>query len=77
MRGDIFGLMGEILQNEYFQYFDRSKRDMTELKLIWPVLTGQSSKIILSPVLIEINYLSNNVSIEELSPESCPALYKQ
>ena len=32
-----FWLNREILQNKHFQYFDRQKRDMTELKLVWPV----------------------------------------
>ena len=48
-----FLLNGDILQNKYFQYFDRSKRDMTELKLVWTInTTGHRSKIILSPVKV-------------------------
>ena len=70
-----FWLNRETLQNKHFQYFDRSKRDMTELKLVWPVnMTGHRSKIILSPGtalrtlvdLIIILKLNSNTEVEEL-----------
>ena len=32
--GNIFGLMGEILQNKYFQYFDRPKTRHDRAKII-------------------------------------------
>ena len=45
-----FWLNGEILQNQsIFNTLTGQNRDMTELKLVWPVnMTGHRSKIILS-----------------------------
>ena len=49
--GDIFGLMGKFFKISIFNILTGQKRDMTELKLVWPVnTTGHRSKIILSPV---------------------------
>ena len=53
VQGDIFGLMGKFFKISIFNILTSQKRDMTELKLVWPVhTTGHSSKIILSPVII-------------------------
>ena len=49
--GDIFGLMEKFFKISIFNFLTGQKRDMTELKLVWPVnTTGHCSKIILSPV---------------------------
>jgi len=53
IRGDIFGLMGKFFNISIFNILTGLKRDMTELKLVWPInTTGQRSKIILSPVFV-------------------------
>ena len=49
--GDIFGLMGKFVKMSICNILTSQKRDMTELKLVWPVnMAGHRSKIILSPV---------------------------
>ena len=48
--GDLFGLIGKFFKISIFNILTGQKRDMTELKLVWPVnMTGHCSKIILSP----------------------------
>ena len=55
-----FWLVGEILQNKYFNILTGQKRDMTELKLVWPVnTTGHRSKIILSPASVSTAFPSS------------------
>ena len=50
--GDIFGLMGKFLKLSIFNILTGQKRDMTELKLVWPVnTTGHRWKVISSPVV--------------------------
>ena len=52
IRGDIFGLIGKFFKISIFNILTGQKRDMTELKLVWPVnMTGHRSKIILSPAI--------------------------
>ena len=50
--GNIFGVIGKFFKISIFNIIvTGQKRDMTELKLVWPVnMTGHRSKIILSPV---------------------------
>ena len=51
--GDIFGLIGKFVKISIFNILTGQKRDMTELKLVWPVnMTGRPSKFILSRGLV-------------------------
>ena len=46
----MFGLIGKFFKLSIFNMLAGQKRDMTELKLVWPVnMNGHRLKIILSP----------------------------
>ena len=48
----IFGLIGYFFKRNIFYILTGQKRDVTELKLVWPVnKTGHYPKIICSPVV--------------------------
>ena len=50
IKGDIFVLMGKFFKISIFNILTGQKRDMTELKFAWPVITaGHREKNILSP----------------------------
>ena len=50
VRGDSFASLGYYFKINIFNILTGQKRDMTELKFVWPVnLPGNCSKIILSP----------------------------
>ena len=60
--GDIFGFIGKFFKINIFNILTGQKRDMTELKLVWPVnTTGHRSKIILSPA--HVNVISSRLYI--------------
>ena len=67
-----FWLNREILQISILNILTGQKRDMTELKLVWPVnMTGHRLKIILSPE----TYLRRHVLVVDMSNYSnCPNL---
>ena len=74
IRGDIFGLMGNFFKMSVFNILTGEKRDMTELKLVWPVnTTGHHSKIILSPDNI---YRLDKQSLQD-TPATCTLPRKQ
>ena len=53
----IFGLIGYFFKRNIFNILTGQKRDVTELKLVWPVnKTGHYPKIICSPGNIFFRY---------------------
>ena len=70
--GDIVGVMGKFFKTSIFNIFIGQKREMTELKLVWPVnTTGHRLKIILSPV----SWITNDCPEGVLFNESCLCLF--